>query len=359
MRILYLISYAGRAGTEKYVEDLMRTFSARGHDCRLAVWREGPLSVKMAGEGFLVLPLDMSPRHVLHSAAALARYCRDNGIDIVHAQYPRENVIAVLSRLQRWKTRVVFTSHLTISQPLLWQLCNRLLTPLDHAVVAVCSSGVALLRKNGVCDRRIRYIPNGVETAALPPKQNVILEEAGLAPETFVFLIFARYVPEKGLNVLLQALAILRNLTDRPFACFIAGEGPQFEDVHRGISELGLSDIVIQGGFRPDSDALLLSANAYVSASVSSEAMSYSLLEAMRSALPIVATDVGAGRELAGDCGYVVRPGDARELAAAMLRLLSDPVQAKRLGICARERVLTQFDLRVTAERLMEIYCAQ
>ena len=48
MNILYLISYAGRAGTEKYVENLMRTYSAQGHGCFLAYMEGGELAERAA-----------------------------------------------------------------------------------------------------------------------------------------------------------------------------------------------------------------------------------------------------------------------------------------------------------------------
>ena len=359
MRILYLISYAGRAGTERYVADLMRTFKSGGHSCFLAFWQEGPLSRKMAAEGFPLLQLDMAPRHILQSAHSLAEYCRSQKIDIVHAQYPRENVIAVLSRLWRSRTKVVFTSHLTIRQPPYWRICNRWITPWDHAVIAVCSPGARLLRENGVFPKRICYIPNGLPPAPPPVRNNSIREEFGLADGVFLFLTLSRYVPEKGLDVLLSALCRVKKRTTWPFACLIAGEGPLFNDVRRKVPEYGLDENVIQTGFCADTDILLCSADAYVSSSVSAEAMSFGILEAMQCALPLAVTDVGAGRELAEGCGYVSPPGDAESLAEALLALLTDPACSRRLGEKARIKAENEYALANTSAKLMEIYRAQ
>ena len=356
MRILYLISHAGNAGTEKYVRDLIRVFRARGHDCRLAFSREGELSRQLRSAGVSTVRLDMAPRRVLACARELADYCRENEIDVVHAQYPRENVIAVVSRLFRPETKVFFTSHLTVFQPVRWRIANRCLTPFDRAVICVCPEGRELLRKNGVPAARIEYIPNALTRRPLPPRQNVIREEYGLGRDCFVFLNFSRFVPEKGLDILLRALYGLRRMTGRPFVCAVAGEGPLFSAI-RGLSRtLGLEDTVLLLGRRADTEALLRSADAYVSPAVSAEAMSFSVLEAMRSALPLVLTDVGAGRELVRGCGYLSPPGDAEKLAECMYRLLSDPERAEDFGRKARERSAAEFDLDMTSRQLMRLY---
>ena len=114
MNILYLISYAGKAGTEKYVENLMRTYSAQGHRCFLAYMDGGELAEKAKALGCGVFWLDLRAAHALAAAKSIARLCAENGIDVIHAQYPRENVIAVLSRLCRPETRLLFSIFLII-----------------------------------------------------------------------------------------------------------------------------------------------------------------------------------------------------------------------------------------------------
>lgn len=356
MRILYLISYAGKAGTEKYVLDLMRLYAARGHDCRLAYWQAGELSDTAAREGFGTLQLDMSPARMLSAAGKLARWCRENAVDVIHAQYPRENVIAVLSRLKRPETRVIFTSHLTIDQGRKWYYVNKMITLGDAAVVAVCRRGAEILRRNGVRPDRIRVVQNGVPPGPLPPRQDVIKREFGLGQDCFVFVSFARYAPEKGLFTLLTAVSRLREKTHRPFACLIAGDGEEYEAVGRRIAELGLEDTVIRAGYRTDTRALLCSADAYVSAALYNEAMSFSVLEAMSCGLPLALTDVGAGAELAEGCGFVSGPGDAEGLAENMAALMADPERRLALGRAAYRRASEEFNLEKQADALYALY---
>ena len=356
LNILYLISYAGKAGTEKYVENLMRTYSAQGHCCSLAYMDGGELAEKAAALGCECFRLDLRAAHALSAARALARLCAERSVDVIHAQYPRENVIAVLSRLFRRETRVVFTSHLTVRQNALWRGVNRMVTPFNAACVAVCTQGARLLAENGVRKEKIRVVFNGVEKKPLPPRQNVIRGEFSLAPDCIVLLTAARYAPEKGLFVLLDALKMLRERTKRPFACLIAGDGELFDAVGEGIRVRGLSENVIRAGYRTDLPALLCSADVYVSSALYNEAMSFAALEAMACALPLVMTDVGAGADLAAGCGLCVPPGDAAALCEALFWLITDAPYRRECGENARRRAAAEFDLARQCGTLFALY---
>lgn len=76
MNILYLISYAGKAGTEKYVENLMRTYSAQGHRCFLAYMDGGELAEKARALGCGVFRLDLRATHALAAAKSIAGCAR-------------------------------------------------------------------------------------------------------------------------------------------------------------------------------------------------------------------------------------------------------------------------------------------
>ncbi len=358
MNVLFLISFAGRGGAEKYVENLMGICASRGCGCRLACWEEGPLSLKAAAASIPVLRLDLRRQHLLRSAWTLAEYCRKNHVDVIHAQFPRENVIAVLSRMFRPATRVIYTDHLTVEQGTKWRYVNKLITPHDAAVIALYAGAVPRQMKNGVDRRRIRVIPNGVETGPLPPRQDVIRREFGLGEECFIFLTLARFSPEKGAEVLLAAAEKLRGMTARPFVCLMAGEGEGLEPFRREVARRRMEKIVLCPGYRSDSRALMCSADAYVSPSLS-EAMSLSILEAMSCGLPLAVTDAGAGEELARDCGLVAPAGDADALAENMLRLMTDEAARAAKGREAYRRVTEDYDLEKQTEALLALYAGE
>ena len=360
MNILYLISYAGKAGTEKYVENLMRTYSAQGHRCFLAYMDGGELAEKAKALGCGVFRLDLRASHALAAAKRIARLCAENGIDVIHAQYPRENVIAVLSRLWRRETRVVFTSHLTVRQSFLWRAVNRRITPHDAACIAVCTQGANLLRENGVhmpymdgmeMISRLQEMYPTMKYIVLSGDDDFIYVKQALQRQVLDYLL--KPLTEEALAKL---LAQLKERTDAPFACLIAGDGELFDAVGEGIREKGLDENVIRAGYRTDAEALMCSSDVYVSSALYNEAMSFAALEAMECGLPLVMTDVGAGADLADGCGECVPPGDASALCDALHRLMTDGMYRRTCGENARRRAVTEFDLTRQTEELLALY---
>ena len=96
------------------MENLVRIFGNEGENCFFAYNLPGELSEKMSEHGVPLLRLNMGRKNALSAAKHLADYCRENSVDVIHAQYPRENITAILSRLFYKKPRVVYTNHLTI-----------------------------------------------------------------------------------------------------------------------------------------------------------------------------------------------------------------------------------------------------
>lgn len=359
INILYLINFAGKAGTEKYVSNLMHILSGRGETCHLAYNIPGQLSETMSSEGFPCFRFDMSAGKALSSAKKLARYCRENNIDVIHAQYPMENVIAVLSKLFYKRVKVVYTSHLTIYQNLKWKILNRIFTPFDHRVIAVCRQGADILISNGVKKDRIQVVYNGVEPTGERIYDRSFARSFNVPDDTFVMSIMARYAPEKGLPFLLASLAKLRKKTDKPFVCFIAGDGEEFDDFAVMCTNSKMNDCIIQLGFRRDSDKMLRSSDLYLNTSSKNEAMSFAILEAMNAGVPLVVTDIGGNRDLAEThtvCGRVLEYGDSDGFADAVLELMENKELAKQFSDNAVKKVSEEFDLNKLAIDVFKTY---
>ena len=99
MKILYLINHAGKAGTEKYVYNLVKRFGGTETECYFAFNEAGQLSEQMDDLGIPCFQVEMKNPFDLKAAKKIAAICKANEIDIIHSHYPRENYIAVLSRL--------------------------------------------------------------------------------------------------------------------------------------------------------------------------------------------------------------------------------------------------------------------
>ena len=358
MKVLYLINYAGNAGTEKYVENLLRAYHPERCRCGLCYNIDGPLAEKVRAMGVPAFQLSMKNPFDMAAAKKLAGLCREQGFDVIHAQFPRENYIAILSRLFGSGARVVFTAHLTLEQPLPWRLLNRIMTPHDHRIIALCKEGAEVLNKNGVDKGRTTIIYNGVDAAAMPPHDRTPLAEFGIGDE-LVLTILARFAPEKGLPFLCRAVARLKEKTQVPFRVLIAGEGEQLEEIRQLVQSLGLDGAVLLPGFRKDTARLLAASDIYLNSSGYNEAMSFAILEAMANRLPVVATDVGGNRtlvELDGQAGTIVPYGDVEGFSGAIQTLLEDAGLRQRLGEAACQKTLGVFSLGYLLDRTFETY---
>lgn len=359
MKVLYLINYAGKSGTEKYVENLVEHLHPDKCRCGLCYNLEGPLAEKMRQKGIPTHRIEMRSIADLSAARKLAKLCKQEGYDVIHAQYPRENYIAILSRLFGSGARVVFTSHLTLRQPWYWRLLNRLFTPHDHRIISVCREGEALLKENGVAGEKIQVIFNGIDASAAPERDRSVLEEFGIGPEEKVMTILARFAPEKGLSFLCDAAAYGKERTKVPFRVLMIGDGEELPAIREKVKALGLEDTVILTGFRTDTARLLAASDLYLNSSSCNEAMSFAILEALAAGLPLVVTDVGGNRDLCmlgGCCGIVADYGDVPAYGGAIVTLLEEDDLRREYSAAARHKAENEFDLHRLLDAVYETY---
>jgi glycosyltransferase involved in cell wall biosynthesis len=158
--------------------------------------------------------------------------------------------------------------------------------------------------------------------------------------------VVAAFEERKGHAVLLDAA---RKLGGRArFA--LAGDGEALERTRAAAADAPTVRFL---GRRSDIPAILRASDALVLPSLANECLPYAILEAMAAGLPVVGTDVaGIPEEIAdGETGYVVPPGDADALAAAIARLADDPARARAFGDAGRRRAVERFAIdRMIAE---------
>lgn len=160
--------------------------------------------------------------------------------------------------------------------------------------------------------------------------------------EVFRIGSLGRLHPHKGYDVLVHALARIQRehpaLSAR-FTVAVGGDGPARADIAALARRLGVANLVL-AGYQEDPRAFLAAQHAYVQPS-RVEGLCISAHEAMQAGLAAVVSAVGqmplSVRE--GETGFVVPPGRADRLAAALVRLVSDPVRAAAMGAAARAQV--------------------
>lgn len=323
----------------------------------------GPSDPRMRALGFRSVPYDGRYDHprLLLTARAL-RHALDElrWPHVLHSHGWDADFACALARLGRPGRHLV---HLHVTASWLsgggWrQRLRRVLTRW-----AFSRPGVELLAvSEAVREHWARYLPwerskihvvhNGVDTCRFQPAGKD--RPVSVQP---VIGVAARLAPMKGLEVLLQALARLRS-TDTVFECRIAGDGGLRQQLQRQADRLGLSECVRFLGHVDDMPAFYRELDLFVLPSVSDEGLPLSVLEAMASGLPVLASDVGGTREALLDRvhGRLLPAGDVPALAAELSTFLSDANLRRACGRAARARAERDFSLQGFSERLMQIY---
>src|SRR5262249_3445877 len=188
---------------------------------------------------------------------------------------------------------------------------------------------------------------------ASPGARERLRAEADVPPRACVVTSVARLAAQKGLDVLLAAIA---DMPADDIRVWLAGDGPERTALEAPAVRLDVADRVGFLGRRDDVRDLLEATDVFVLPS-RTETTPIALLEAMAAGRACVATDVGdCGSMLdGGHAGRVVGPGDARALAAALGELAADEALRARLGVAARERARLFSDVAM-AQRTTAIY---
>lgn len=211
---------------------------------------------------------------------------------------------------------------------------------------------------------KVTCIPNGIDVAAFDvarvrPQPRVLLGEFA-PPGSVLIANVARLDKVKDQAGLLTAFRLLEERAGQrgaDFRLIIVGGGPEHEALQRRIEQLGLTLTVRLLGNRSDVAALLAESDVFVLSSIA-EGMPLTLLEAMASGLPVVATEVGGVASLVenGTTGTLVPPGDAPALAEALDPYIADEALRRRHGDAGRARATARFSLNAMLSAYTALY---
>ncbi|MBP9143731.1 MAG: glycosyltransferase [Thermoanaerobaculia bacterium] len=373
-KILHVRSSRSLAGPERHLLELLPGLGAHGFATEVALLyrrqpgdpEEHPLLARLAEAGIAGSQIPDPGRMGLAARRALGARLRRGDLAALHGHDPKSDwVIGGAVRasgrdLPGGPIRRLATLHLytraTLALRLHRRIDLRLLRSFD-GVIAV-TAGLAAELEQSVERRAVaggrrrvarRVIPNGIDAADLRARSAADLpavraalaarsdqQGEGRAP---LLIAGGRLTRQKGLDLLLEALpaAVARH---PGLVLWIAGEGPERPALAAQAARLGLASRVRFLGERGDLAALFSAADAFVLPS-RSEGSPYVLLEAMALGLPVVAAAVGGVTTMLadGDRGLLVRAGEPRELAGALLRLLENPDDARRQAEAARQAI--------------------
>jgi len=212
-------------------------------------------------------------------------------------------------------------------------------------------------------DVEVVVVYNGTDLSAFRPSPNreALRAALGLQPDEIAISIVGRLTPWKGHRELLRAFAEVVREEPRT-RLLVVGEVAFWEGTYetelRNLSEeLGVGSRVDWLGFRADVPGILAASDIFALPSID-EPFGRAVVEAMAVELPVIGTRSGGVPEIVaeGETGLLVPPGDHRELAAALVRLVRDAELRRAMGRAGRMRATDLFDVERTARRVQEVY---
>jgi glycosyltransferase involved in cell wall biosynthesis len=361
-------------GTEIQCDRLSRTLAARGQHVviltelpsRHPPIQESPKSIEVRRfQTFGFPPLSS----LIFCLRALWNLVRQPQFDVLHAHMiASPSILAVMAGKLTHKKTVVkvacsgqYGDVSTAQHSFLgrWKL-KLVLQNVDRLVCLTREMEKELLAA-GASRNKIVRIPNGIDTDKFRPSRNdgekrQLQVTLGLSPDSFNILFMGRLTPQKRPDLVIEAFQ--QAFAHQPkMKLVMLGDGPLRAELQKRVQSAGFQSQVKIPGNHPESELYTRCFDLFVLPS-EAEGMSNSLLEAMATGLPSIATRNGATEELIkdGENGILIPPGDAGALANAMISLVNDPARAVRLGKAARELMQNTYQMNVVAQQYETLY---
>lgn len=323
----------------------------------------GQLGSELQNCGYEVFVADRKPGFDWSCAVKLNRFFKRQNVSIIHSHQYAPLFYAALGRARTRRPPIVFTEHGRAYPDYRRSkrvLANRiLLTRRDRYVAVGHKVRQALIDNEGLAGSRVEVVYNGRDLERYKPDPTLrasTRRELGIDDGSFVIIQVARLDRLKDHPTAVRAMSML--LRSCPHAkLLLVGEGPERSAVESLIGQLGLQHSVRTFGSRNDVPRLLQAADAFLLSSIS-EGIPLTLIEAMASGLPCVATDVGGIPEIidSPSTGLTAPVSNSVLLARHLERLANSVELRSRIGQAGRQHALNRFGQKQMHDRYRQIY---
>ena len=345
----------GFGGGETQVLGLTLALAAGGHRAELICDPAGRLWERAIAAGIKCHPIRIRNAIDLAAGVKLGAILKRERYDVVHFHTSRAHSMAPLAR--------GFGSTLVVTRRMDYRP-NRVFAPYlyNRAVdgVVAISGGVAdSLAAAGVERERITVVHSGVDCDRFrAPTSQERADARGalkIADTEFVISAVGALEQRKGHRYLIAAIGAIA--ASGKFRCFIVGQGLIGRVLQDEIAVIRSLDRIKLLGRVDDVRELLWASDAFAMPSLK-EGLGVAALEAMASALPVIASDVGGLREVVEDgrTGIIVPPANPEKIASAFKRLAESPELRSQMSAAARARVVENYSMEQMAARTLALY---
>jgi glycosyltransferase involved in cell wall biosynthesis len=362
MVILHLLAPGQAGGLERVVHSLAVGQQSRDHSVRVAAVVDAPGAAAMFFEplvrgGVNVDRIVVPPRRYDLERRAVRALLTRNGPDVVHTHGYRVDVLDA-PLIRDSGAANVATVHGFTRGPWLnrvYEHLHRKVLRRSDAVIAVSEPIGETLRAAGVSADRMHVVPNAFMQLAPPYTRALARERLGLDANAFVVGWVGRMVPEKGLDVLVTAMA---NLGDAGAVVCAIGDGSDRQAQRARAEQLGVGGQMRWPGLVPDASRYFPAFDAFVISS-RTEGIPISLFEAMACGVPVVSTRVGGVPDVVTSEHAILVPSeDPSGIAAAIREVRGDPQRSSARSRAALQRLRADFGPDAWLSRHEAVYSA-
>ncbi len=305
-------------------------------------------------------PLFKYPPYTIALGSEMSRVTKNHGLALLHVHYSIPHATAAFMSRQLTGKPYVVTLHgsdVTIlgSDPS-YEPVNTYSVEAANAVTAVSKFMADEAKYSLGISQDIKVIPNFVDTDMYAPAPCEIIQVDPEDKPEIVVTHVSNFRPVKRVEDLVYAMCIVAK--DIPSArLMLIGEGPERHKVERLVDRLDLRRNVVLTGYRSDVPELLRCADLLVLCS-ETESAPLTILEAMSTGLPVIATNVGGIPEIVKDSenGYLVPIKHPENIAERILDLATDRKKASRMGDNARKTILEKYSTMKVVEQYRKVY---
>jgi glycosyltransferase involved in cell wall biosynthesis len=375
IKIIHLQLLPLMSGVQKVSIDELANLDPARYD-RIAVCKcEGDFTDHLRRIGVRVqlvpeLERAISPIRDVQAYLALRNFFRTESPHIVHTHSSKTGILGRFAASAACVPTIVHTVHGYgfPSEPrwamraffrLLEQRAGRVT---DHVIVLNDTDAAIAHEELGVPDRRIELLPNGVDVDTFAPATSECREALRRSvfciddPDHVIVGMLGRLCFQKNPHCFVRAAA--RAAVLRPNATFILiGDGELRSELEDMISASGKKDRIRILGWRSDVPEILKALDLMVLPS-RWEGMPLAILEAMSTAVPVVASDIPGNNHLVhdGKDGRLFPVDDDAALASALISLIDNSTDRARLSAEARASVIENYTLKKRMENIIAIY---
>jgi glycosyltransferase involved in cell wall biosynthesis len=361
--VCQLVHTLNVGGAEVLAGNLARRLRSRYRFVFICLDDSGLGADRLRDEGFTVEVIGRRPGLDWRCPLRLAARWHQHGVKLVQAHQYTPFIYALLARLRHRRPPLVFTEHgrhfPDYPRPKR-KLANRLLLERRDRVVAVGRSvKQALINNEGIPNRRIEIILNGIDTdrfVSLPELRDQVRSQLGVGPDGYLVLMVARLDPIKDHLTAIRACARAAGAVPG-LRLVLVGDGPERPAIEAFVRNHHLGGLVQLVGMRSDVARLLTAADTLLLTSVS-EGIPLTVIEAMATRVPVISTDVGSVADVVshGVTGLLAPARDEITLAGHLARLGTLTELRTAMGNHGRARAVAEFSEAVMAKRYAELF---